>query len=162
MDDPEITNPLAKQLHERKDAEDAQTGKNLLEKDFIRKGQAEALDQLKGIDSEIAEYVRTYTAQRPATAPHLRHVPNRVIADMKFAVTFELIQRLGESQLRVIVGLQPGAAVMMAEIPDVETTEWWFQAYMDDGGFVWRDGQGRKFNNSQIVNSAMRALEKLL
>ena len=42
MNDPEITNPLASRLHEKKDAEDAQTGKGLLEKDFISKGKAAA------------------------------------------------------------------------------------------------------------------------
>jgi hypothetical protein len=162
MDDSEITNPLAKRLHERKDVEDAQAGETLLEKDFIRRGKAAAPDQLREMDSQLAVYVRDYTAQRPGTAPHLRHLPNRVFADMKFSASFELVPRLEESHLRVNIGLHSGAAVMMAEIPDVEPTEWWFQAYMDDAGFVWRDGQGRRLNGSQIVDAAMKVLEQLL
>jgi hypothetical protein len=162
MDDSEITNPLAKRLHERKDAEDAQAGDTLLEKDFIRRGRDAASDQLKEIDSQLALYVRDYTAQRPGISPHLRHLLNRVFADMRFAASFELVPRLEESHLRVIIGLHSGAAVMMAEIPDVEPTEWWFQAYMDDAGFIWRDGQGRRLNSSQIVGAAMKVLEQLL
>jgi len=50
----------------------------------------------------------------------------------------------------------------MAEIPDVQPTEWWFQAYMDDAGFVWCDRQGRRLNGSQIVDAAMKVLEYLL
>jgi len=161
MNDSEITNPLAKRLHEKKDAEDAQTGKNLLQKDFISKGKAAAPEQLREIDSHLARHVQAYNTQRPASAPHLRHVPNRVYAEMKFAAIFELIPRLEDSYLRVTVGLQPALGVMMAEIPNVETTEWWFQAYMDDGGFAWRDGQGGSCTNSEIVDAAMKTLEKL-
>ncbi|MFY9935804.1 MAG: hypothetical protein WAK33_02980 [Silvibacterium sp.] len=161
MDDSEITNPLAKRLHAKKDAEDVQTGKTLLEKDFISKGKAAAPDQLREIDSKLARYVQDYNAQRPAKAPLLRHVPNRVYADMKFAANFELMPRLEDSHLRVTVGLHSAAAVMMAEIPEVQTTEWWFQAYMDDGGFAWRDGQGRSYDNSQIVDAAMKTLGTL-
>ena len=116
MDDSEITNPLAKRLHAKKDAEDVQTGKTLLEKDFISKGKAAAPDQLREIDSKLARYVQDYNAQRPAKAPLLRHVPNRVYADMKFAANFELMPRLEDSHLRVTVGLHSAAAVMMAEV----------------------------------------------
>lgn len=161
MNDSEITNPLAKRLHEKKDAEDAQTGKNLLEKDFILKGKGAAPDQLRGIDSQLARYVQTYNTQRPANAAQLRHAPNRVYADMKFAAIFELMPRLEDSRLRVTVGLQPAAGVMMAEIPNVKTTEWWFQAYMDDEGFAWRDGQGKRHNNSEIADEAMETLGRL-
>lgn len=106
--------------------------------------------------------MRTYAAQRPGAAPHLRHLPNRVFADMKFAASFQLVPRLEDSHLRVNIGLHPGAAVTMAEIPDVQPTEWWFQAYMDDAGFVWCDRQGRRLNGSQIVDAAMKVLEYLL
>jgi hypothetical protein len=162
MNDSEITNPLAKRLHEKKDAEDAQTGKNLLEKDFISKGKAAAPDQLREIDSQLARYVQTYNTQRPAGASQLRHVPNRVYAGMKFAAIFELMPRLEDSRLHVTVGLHVAAGVMMAEIPNVEPTEWWLQAYMDDGGFAWLDGQGGRHNNSEIVDAAMKVLGELL
>lgn len=54
MDSSEIKNPLAKRMHERKDAQDVQTGKALLEKDFTTKGKAVALDQLNEINSLLA------------------------------------------------------------------------------------------------------------
>jgi predicted metalloendopeptidase len=72
------------------------------------------------------------------------------------------LAQVEDSRLRVTVGLQPAAGVMMAEIPDVDPTEWWFQAYMDDGGFAWRDGQGGRHRDSDIVDAAMKTLGKLL
>jgi hypothetical protein len=70
--------------------------------------------------------------------------------------------RLEDFQLRVTVGLQPNLAAAMAELPELETSEWRFQAYMDDAGFSWRTGQGGMYGNQSVLDMAMNALGDLV
>ena len=81
---------------------------------------------------------------------------------MKYAAIFDAMPRLEDFQLRITAGLQPNLAVSVAELPDVETSEWRFQAYMDDAGFCWRDEQGGRHTSQSLVDMAMEALAGFL
>jgi hypothetical protein len=159
MDDSEIKNPLAKRMHEKRDTQDAQRGADLLEKDFIKKGEAKAPEQLKEINSLLAEFVRTYNVERPPRSPELRHFRNRVDTD-NFRASFEL----EESSLKISVGpLFLVDETMLEETPEIRVRVQLFQAYEDDKGFAWRDVMmGQKYSNREVVDLAMVALGEVL
>lgn len=159
MDDSEIKNPLAKRMHEKRDAQDAQRGADLLEKDFIKKGTDAAPAHFTELTSRLTEYVERYNAERPKISPALRYSRNRVEAGTDFAVEFEL----EGSRLEFRVGPQfLTDETMREENPMLRVRERQFQAYEDDKGFTWRDGEGRRYSNPEIVEVAMNALGELL
>jgi hypothetical protein len=62
----------------------------------------------------------------------------------------------------VLVGLHPNAAQTHVELPDVETTNWRFQARVDERGFSWVDEKNTRWSPAQIIDGAMDKLADLL
>jgi hypothetical protein len=158
-------NPLARQLRDQRDAVDAASGESAIEKDFVANGKAQAPDQLKELRNLVQKYVDSYNSQRPTGVPQFMCQGNpprfTCAAGFKFAATFEGITSLQDYKLRVNVGYHNAARAMHADLPEIQRSEWWYQAYSDDSGFWWRDQDGQ-YSNEVGKDRAMEALANLV
>lgn len=162
----ETENPLAKQLRDQQDQRDLATGREGLEEDFIAAGKAQAPARLGEVWDLVQEYIKSYDAQRTAGTPSLR-CPGKppsfqCIGANKFTASFEGITGLKEYILRVTVGYHAMISLTMHNPPNIQRSEWVYQAYADDEDLWWRGPEGDKCTSELVVRRATEALGALV
>jgi hypothetical protein len=80
----------------------------------------------------------------------------------KYAIELSPYAAAGSYSVTIRAGLHPNAAQLMAEVPDIATSEQRLIASMDKDGFSWRDPGGRKRDVNQVLERAMEIVSALI
>jgi hypothetical protein len=123
-----------------------------------------APNEFKGLVELLRKGGESLNEEHLPGVPALTFQPvnHRLDAGAIYSIELSPYAQMHSFTATVRVGLHPNAAQSHADLPRVDTTEWDFQARVDEHGFTWVDAEGKKRSPEQIIDAALSRLADLL
>jgi len=131
---------------------------------FQQAAMKQAPEAFKALAELLRKQGEELNSHKIPGVPDLKYAPvnHRLDAGSTYAIELSPYQQMHAYNLTVRVGLHPNAAQSHVELPRVKTATLELQASVDEGGFAWIDGKGKKWPPSEIIDLALDDLTQLL
>jgi hypothetical protein len=131
---------------------------------FAQAALAAAPQEFEALADLLRHRGEAWNAEHLPGVPTLSYHPvnHRLDVGSTYSIELSPYAQMRAFTAIVLVGLHPNAAQTHVELPDVETTNWRFQARVDERGFSWVDEKNTRWSPAQIIDGAMDKLADLL